>query len=641
MNKLHIRWCFLFFFIPVICFSQDDKTDSLKNVLKTLPDDTNKVNTLILLSRGYLDSSPKESDRYGYEAKELAEKINFQVGLGYALKNIGLNFYRQGKYIEALGLWEQSLHVFEKAEFKTGEANLLQNLGVIYFAQADDEKALEYYLRALKVGEEIGDMKRMAECQANIGAIYGKKSAKYDQALEYDAKALELNIKLDDQENIGTITSNMGEIYLLKGDDSTALIFFERSVNAYKIAESGNMPYSLNNLGRLYKKRKEYKRAIEYHKEAFDLAKKLESKVDMTQSLLRLADVYKDKGDINLAIQTYEQAKELAIGISANTELKDIYEGLSISYSENKDFNKAFKYQILLGNIKDVIYNIETDRKLGTLGFNYEIEKKQGQINLLNKDRDLQEANLQRQKVVKNVFIGGFTVVLLFAGVFLTQRNRITKEKKRSDELLLNILPEETAEELKATGKAKTKSFDMVTVMFTDFKNFTQASEKLTAEELVNEINHCYSEFDKIITSHGIEKIKTIGDAYMCAGGLPVSNQTHPVDVIKAGLEMQQFIRKNMEERKLKGQPFFELRLGIHTGPVVAGIVGIKKFAYDIWGDTVNTASRMESSGETGKVNISGTTFELVKNTFTCVHRGKIMAKNKGEIDMYFVEHLN
>jgi class 3 adenylate cyclase len=227
---------------------------------------------------------------------------------------------------------------------------------------------------------------------------------------------------------------------------------------------------------------------------------------------------------------------------------------------------------------------------------------------------------------------------LIFGGVVFKQRNKIASAKKRSDELLLNILPEETAEELKATGTAKAKGFEMVTVLFTDFKNFTLASEILSAEELVEEINHCFSEFDRIISKYNIEKIKTIGDAYMCAGGLPVANTTNPVDVILAGLEMVDFIKRNKADRESKGQPFFELRLGIHTGPVVAGIVGIKKFAYDIWGDTVNTASRMESSGEVGRVNISGTTYEIVKDNFNCIHRGKIEAKNKGQIDMYFVE---
>jgi class 3 adenylate cyclase len=218
------------------------------------------------------------------------------------------------------------------------------------------------------------------------------------------------------------------------------------------------------------------------------------------------------------------------------------------------------------------------------------------------------------------------------------QKEIVEEEKKRSDELLLNILPEETAEELKSTGEAKAKHFAQVTVMFTDFKDFTQASEKLSADELVKEIHYCYSEFDKIISKYRLEKIKTIGDSYMCAGGLPVPNITNAEDCVRAALEMRDFMLKRKSEIRNPRSEIFELRIGCHTGPVVAGIVGIKKFAYDIWGDTVNIASRMESSGQAGKLNISGSTYELVKAKFNCTHRGKISAKNKGEIDMYFVE---
>lgn len=202
----------------------------------------------------------------------------------------------------------------------------------------------------------------------------------------------------------------------------------------------------------------------------------------------------------------------------------------------------------------------------------------------------------------------------------------------------MNILPEEVAEELKAKGSADAKQFDDVTVMFTDFKNFTQISEKLSPTELVNEIHTCFKAFDEIISKHNIEKIKTIGDSYMCAGGLPVMNKTNAIDVVSAAMEIQTFMQQHSAQRKNEGKEIFEIRIGVHTGPVVAGIVGVKKFAYDIWGDTVNIASRMESSGEAGKVNISGSTYELVKEKFNCIHRGKIQAKNKGEIDMYFVE---
>ena len=162
----------------------------------------------------------------------------------------------------------------------------------------------------------------------------------------------------------------------------------------------------------------------------------------------------------------------------------------------------------------------------------------------------------------------------------------------------------------------------------------------MSAEELVQEINDCYSEFDRIISNHHLEKIKTIGDSYMCAGGIPVENETHAMDMVHAALEIQHFIRNYALEKKQDDNAYFEIRIGIHTGPVIAGVVGIKKFAYDIWGDTVNTASRMENSGEAGKVNISGATHELIKDQFNCTYRGKVEAKNKGEIDMYFVESI-
>jgi class 3 adenylate cyclase len=174
--------------------------------------------------------------------------------------------------------------------------------------------------------------------------------------------------------------------------------------------------------------------------------------------------------------------------------------------------------------------------------------------------------------------------------------------------------------------------------MFTDFKGFTRISEKLTPAELVTEIDTCFKAFDTIITKYNIEKIKTIGDSYMCVGGLPKANSTHAKDVVQAALEIQAFMNNHLAERLASGKEPFEMRIGIHSGSVVAGIVGLKKFAYDIWGDTVNIASRMESSGIEGKINISGATYEHVKNEFTCVYRGKIDAKNKGEIDMYFVE---
>jgi len=212
------------------------------------------------------------------------------------------------------------------------------------------------------------------------------------------------------------------------------------------------------------------------------------------------------------------------------------------------------------------------------------------------------------------------------------------REKKKADDLLLNILPNETADELKRWGVSPARLYESVTVMFTDFRGFTQISEQLSPQRVVSELDLCFRAFDDITSRYQIEKIKTIGDSYMCVGGLPKENRTHPRDVVNAALEMQRYMAVLKREKMKVGDPYFEMRVGIHTGPVVAGIVGYKKFAYDLWGDTVNTASRMESAGEIGKVNISGATYALVQRWFECNYRGKVAAKNKGEIDMYFAE---
>ncbi|MDA3781172.1 MAG: PAS domain-containing protein [Bacteroidales bacterium] len=220
------------------------------------------------------------------------------------------------------------------------------------------------------------------------------------------------------------------------------------------------------------------------------------------------------------------------------------------------------------------------------------------------------------------------------------QKEFIEEQKKKSDKLLLNILPFEIAEQLKKKGFAKSKNYRRVSVLFADFKDFTKLSEILSTQELIKELNIYFEKFDAIIDDHYIEKIKTIGDAYMCAGGLPLRNKSNPIDIVLAGLQIQDFMQSYAKEKLENGEPVWDLRVGIHTGEVIAGVIGKKKFAYDIWGDTVNTASRLQDACEIKKVNVSGGTYEFVKDYFDCTFRGKIEVKNKGEIDMYYVNGL-
>lgn len=218
------------------------------------------------------------------------------------------------------------------------------------------------------------------------------------------------------------------------------------------------------------------------------------------------------------------------------------------------------------------------------------------------------------------------------------EKERSNALLQRTDDLLLNILPAPIAEQLKNNERAGAKTYSLVTVMFVDFRNFSGISEKVSAELLVSELDYCFSAFDGIVQKHGIEKIKTVGDAYICAAGLPSLSYTHAVDTINAAIEMLDFLQARKTEKEARKEIAFEARVGIHSGPVVAGIVGVKKFSYDIWGDTVNTAARMEQNSETGRVNISQTTYDLASDYFDCVYRGEISAKNKGLLRMYFVD---
>lgn len=256
------------------------------------------------------------------------------------------------------------------------------------------------------------------------------------------------------------------------------------------------------------------------------------------------------------------------------------------------------------------------------------LEKETAQEALLENEKRLEEYNQTLEEKVEER-----------TKEISEQRDLIEHEKQKSDNLLLNILPEETADELKKFGKAEPRRYNSVTVLFTDFVSFSKISETVNPDVLVKEIHYYYSAFDNIISKYKLEKIKTIGDSYMCAAGLPVEISDHAYRAVSAALDIQKFIEDEKEKRMQAGEMYFDIRIGLHSGSVVAGIVGIRKFAYDIWGDTVNYASRMEGASVPGKINISGSTYQLVNNTFECTYRGKIEVKSKGEIDMYFVEN--
>lgn len=563
--------------------SQQQKIDSLLSLLKFSKEDTNRVNHLSNLCWEYLSiGSYDTAHHYGSTALSLAQKINFKKGIGSAYNSIGAIFWNEGNYNDALKNFIGALKILEELGDQKRIAAACNNVGIIYYSQGRYEQALEYYFKSLKIDEARGDKKGMTESYNNIGVIYQEQNL-YKKALEYHQNALKLRKESDDKHG---------------------------------------MAYSYDNIGVIYKAQRHYGDALKSFLKALIIQEEIGDKQGQTISLINAGIVYYYQKKYDKAIEMSNRGLAISKSIGARESIKDAYDCLYGAYAMQNNFKKAYEYHKLYSEEKDSLLNEESSKQITEMQTKYETEKKEQQITLLNKDKEIQNAKLNRQIIVIWSVAGGLLIVFVLS-VF------ILFERRKSEKLLLNILPAETAHELKKNGKAKARHYEQVTVMFTDFKGFTSIAEKLSAQELVNELDIIFKKFDAIISKYPIEKIKTIGDAYMCAGGLPLLNNTSAFDVIKAALEIQSWMKEQNNQ--------WQLRIGIHTGPVTAGVVGDKKFAYDIWGDAVNTASRMESSGEPGKINISDNTYQLVKNQFSCEWRGKISIKNKGEIEMYFV----
>ena len=638
------------FYVALICavlfaarpgISQESQIDSLKKVVQVGLRDTAQVNNLNALSVAILQNEDISGSLIvSGQAGTLADKLGYLRGKAYAEKNIGMAYYYQGDYMKVLDHWTNSLEIFESIEDSQGIANLANNLGAVYYSQGSNTKAIDYYLRSLSISEKLQDTLRISTALFNIGGVYSDTEKDYDKALDYFNRLTPYLEPLDDPQVTAYYYMGLGEIYYKKENFSEALKYYQ---NALPLTQNTtDYADNLIQLGKLEFKKGDKANAIAYLNQAYNTAKENKQQLQMVQALTELGKVYQNN-DFPKAIQPYKEAEILANEMGAKFELKDIYEGLSQVYANKGDFNNAFKYQTKLIENKDELFNLETDDKIRGLQFDFDLDKKQDEIGLLEQEAEISELQAKRQKyVIYGSIISLILVFVIAIGSykryrFVKKTNKIIEEEKtRSENLLLNILPDETALELKQFGKVKAKKFESVTVMFTDFKGFTSYSQNLSPELLVKTVDYYFSKFDAIMDKYDLEKIKTIGDAYMCAGGLPFPTKDHPYKMVQAAFEIAQV----MEETRLKPPKDivpFDVRIGINTGVIIAGVVGTRKFAYDIWGDTVNVAARMESLSEPGRVNVSQSTYLLIRDRYNCEHRGQIHVKNKGMMDMYYV----
>jgi len=587
---------------------------------------------------GYLFSDPDSAYILAEAMYAYAEEHDYPVAANQALTLQGIVHEMKGDFPLAMEYVLKSIAANERIGNKWGISEAQIVIGVLYEEQGNYPQALEHYNMALAIDEEIGNKEGMAMSLNNIGNIH-KTQGNSSRALEYYLKALAIDEELGVKQGIAVELGNVGHIYQEQGNTAKALEYFQRALALNtEIGDKYGVGSTLGSIGTLYESQNNPSLALEYFEKALTTMEEVGIQQEIASVRSTIGRFHLSQGDERRALEYCLQAHALAREIGALAIQNAACNCLYLAYKAMGNTAEALAYHEQMIVLRDSIYNEENTKKLTRIEMQYEFAKKEAATLAEQEQKDaIAQQELQRQKLVRNGFMGGFAVVMLFAGVFFVQRNRIGREKERSEELLLNILPEETARELKEKGEAEARLINEVTVLFTDFKGFTAMSEQLSPKDLVKDLHLCFSLFDQICEKHGIEKIKTIGDAYMAAGGLPTPNTTHAQDVVKAALEMAEVVEQGKAKKIAAGLPYFEVRIGVHTGPVVAGIVGIKKFQYDIWGDTVNTASRMESSGVVGKVNISEATYALVKDRFTCEYRGEVEAKGKGKMGMYFV----
>jgi len=591
-------------------YGRNIPVEEFEKALAKEKNDNMKVKLINVLCWKYFNSNPQKALEYAKMQVELAEKLNDIDAMESGYDDFGFLYTDLGDYEKSLSYHLKSLKLKEEKKDSAGITVCMNGIGDTYFRMDNFSKALEYMLKSLQMDSLLKKKNHLADHYGNIGVCYANMN-QYDKALFYYLKA-------------------------------------ERICKELKQEQSSS---NLMNTGIAYQKKGELEKAGKYLLNALAMAEREKDVSNIVLANIALGDLFSQKKEYAKAMQYAQKGLALAKEAGLKDEMKQSYSTLSDASAAQHDYKNAYNFHKLYSDSKDSLLNEESSKQITEMQTKYETEKKEQQITLLNKEGELQKSEVKRQKIIIwSVAAGLFIVLILSVFIF--------RERRKSEKLLLNILPAETARELKANGKATAKHYESVTVMFTDFKGFTTIAEKLSAEELVSELDFLFRKFDEIISKYPIEKIKTIGDAYMCAGGLPTANSTNAMDVVSAALEIQEWMKERQEAvaaadntqqlHTATATATWSLRIGIHTGPVTAGVVGDKKFAYDIWGDTVNTASRMESSGEAGKINISGATYELLKHHLTTqyshlntVFRGKIPAKNKGEIEMYFVNTVS
>ncbi len=631
------------YFLILICFSSNsyaDKTDSLEAQLQNADDDEKIVLLIQLIERKKITLPEKIA--YGEQALKLAELAGDALKKAKILNQMGKVYKAKRKNAKALNCFRQSLNLLEEIEAEKKEfAEPMLNVCIVYWKLDHYDKALDHCLKSLRIFEYIGNEKGIADAYHHIGTTYDLLK-RYWFALKNHFKARDIRKRIGDKEGIAESFNSIGIIHYFTKDYNKAKEYYLKSLKIQEeLDDKKGIAKALNNVGLIYKELGYNDNALEYYKKSIKKWKKIGDEYEIANVSNNIGELYTILQNYDIALSYLKSALRLAKKLDAKALVQENYVFLSNLYVALGNYQKALDYYKRSSEINSQIFNKKRIQKVANIQVIYEMEKKEKEIVLLKKDNDIKQLDLDRQKLQRNFLFGGFFFVFIVAFVmFYLYRSKkkanatLELEKAKSDELLLNILPVKVAEDLKEKGKTAPESFENVTIYFSDIVGFTNLSSQLKAKTVISELNNIFTTFDNIIEIYQCERIKTIGDAYFCVCGMPEENPDHAENIVQSAIEIINYLKKRNETSSLK----WEIRIGIHTGKVVGGVVGVKKYIYDVFGDAVNTASRMESNSEPMKINISETTYQIVKDKFKTIERGSIDVKGKGKMKMYFVE---
>jgi adenylate cyclase len=514
-----------------------------------------------------------------------------------------------------------------RSDYSDGIIDAAVSMAMSYILENNHAKALEYYYISLRYAELQGKSEKKAAAYMGIGLIYFTQH-RWRDALEHFSNTIRLFKSQSSKVKQSTPIYLSGLCKIELRQFSSAIADLQQALSiAGSEKDSQRIHESYLGLGRAYARTGQKIKAVEF----LDKAEKFYIQEEQFQALaiLYLEKALLEYGNKNIsaALLHANKAHTYHLQSSSQVLLIEIPKLLYELHLAAGNIKESLRYLKEYNDMRDSMFSRDILAEIAVTQAKHEFHKTENRIK-----EKLQENEIKKKRA--NLFLFLFGGFILFGSVAFYS---VRKERRRSEKLLLNILPESTAMELKKFGHAIPKNHPAVSIMFCDVQAFTTISETLSPERLVSMLDYYFSGFDKIIAESGLEKIKTIGDSYMCVSGLNHNNPDHAKDAINAAIRLLEFVRESFIPINNRFGVVFQFRIGIHSGNVVSGIVGYNKYAYDIWGDAVNVAARMEQNSEPGRINISQDTLDLVQDSFKVVHRGKLPAKNKGHLDMYFI----